>query len=158
MEKLKMKSTAKFLTGLTLAVVLVVGYYIISSRLFLNVQTSAVPAIQRQAEFEQIVEDVNAGRYEGVLSIGDINAYSFLTIEIEAKNFSPFTAEWIQFATKRLDGDVLISMQDAGPKDIPSFKTDNFTVTVLTENPETIRGGWLEYYIFGRFHSIDALP
>ncbi|MBQ3078761.1 MAG: hypothetical protein IJC48_02010 [Clostridia bacterium] len=153
-----MKSFAKFLTGLAIIAALLVGYYILSSSLPAEMDVSVTEASAMQTEFQALEELVANGHYEGITSLDDISRYSFVTITIEARNFSPFPAEWTQYTPKGIEGDMLVYMQDAGPKDIRPFQTDDFYVTILTENPTAERSGWLEYYIFGRFHSLLIEP
>ena len=151
-----MKAIAKFLTGIVIVVALAAVYYIVSSKLPMRMEVSVVPASVQKERFSQITQEVSAGLYDGVSALDDINEYSFVTIIASASNFSPFTAEWTQLSPKRLDGDLLICETDAGPKDIPPFQTGDLSVTILTKNDSADRSGWLEYYIFGRFHSILA--
>lgn len=151
-----MKSIAKFLIGLTMAAVLLIGYYLISSKLPMEMTVNIVPAAFRQEDFDIIKDEIATGKYGGIYSLEDINNYAFVTISLHADNFSPFTAEWTQFTPKTLDGDLLIYQSDSGPKDIKSFNSDDFTVTLFTSNRYIERSGWLEYYIFGRFHSIQV--
>lgn len=153
-----MKSLAKFLTGITVVVVLLVGYYILSSTLSTTVTVQVQPASQRAEDFESLKSDVAAGKYEGVYSLGDIGSYSFVTVNVEAENFCVFPAEWAQLFLKEEPGDLLTLTSDSGPKDIDRFKADEFSVTLLTESSEPFRGGWLDYYIFGRSHSIEVFP
>ena len=153
-----MKSFAKFLTGITLVIVALLAYYLYSSDLPVVVSVNQVNATEKSDEFYQIREDIESGKYEGVSAPYSIDAYSFITLSVSAKNFSPFLAEWAQFVPKGADGDLVVLLDDAGPKDIGRFKESEFTVTILTSSPETYRTGWLEYYILGRFHSVEAQP
>lgn len=153
-----MKSLAKFLVGITVVVLILVVYYIISSRLSTVVDAEIVPASRQQSQFDTIAADIARGRYEGVSPLGDVNNYAFVTLNIEADNFSPFTAEWTQYKLKQENGDVLLLISDTGPKDIAPFKSGAFSITVLTSSDNQYREGWLEYYIFGRFHSLKIAP
>ncbi len=153
-----MKSFAKFLTGITLVIVALLAYYLYSSNLPVVVSSKQVSATEKSEEFYKIREDIENGKYEGVSGLHSIDVYSFVTLTVSAKNFSPFPAEWAQFVPKGADGDVVVLLNDAGPKDIGRFKEAEFTVTILTSSPETVRSGWLEYYILGRFHSVEAQP
>ena len=153
-----MKSLAKFLTGITLVIAALLAYYLYSSNLPVALSVKQVSAAERSEEFNKIREDIENGKYEGVTVPHSIDAYSFVTLTVSAKNFSPFPAEWAQFVPKGMEGDIVLLPDDAGPKDIGRFKEGAFTVTYLTSNPETYRTGWLEYYILGRFHSVEALP
>ena len=153
-----MKSLAKFLTGITLVIVALLAYYLYSSNLPVVVSVKQVNATERSEEFYKIREDIENGKYENVSVPYSIDAYSFVTLTVSAKNFSPFPAEWAQFVPKGMDQDIVVQLDDAGPKDIGRFKEATFTVTILTASPETLRTGWLEYYILGRFHSVEAHP
>ena len=151
-----MKSFAKFLTGVAFVVVALLAYYIYTSTLPVILSVHAQGALEKPEAFSKISEDVKAGKYEGVSALHSIDAYSFVTLTVSAKNFSPFPAEWAQFVAKTTDADALVILTDAGPKDIDRFKEEDFTVTILTTDPEAERTGWLEYYILGRFHSVQA--
>lgn len=151
-----MKSFAKFLTGITVVIVLLLAYYIYSSNLPLAVSVNVQRAQERKEDFDKIAMDVQAGDYENISALNSIEECYFVTIDVSAKNFSPFTAEWAQFVPKSVEGDILIVNQDAGPKDIERFKEGHFSVTILTTSPEEYRTGWLEYYVFGRFHSAEG--
>ena len=151
-----MKSFAKFLTGITLVIVALLAYYLYSSNLPVVVSVKQVSATEKSDEFYRIREDIENGKYEGVSVPYSIDVYSFVTLTVSAKNFSPFPAEWAQFVPRSVDGDIVVLSEDAGPKDIGRFKEAEFTVTILTSSPETLRTGWLEYYILGRFHSVEA--
>ena len=152
-----MKAFAKFLTGVAFVIVALLAYYIYTSNLpvIMNVQVQS--ALEKSEEFAQIQADVQAGKYEGVSSLYSIDAYSFVTLTVSAKNFSPFPAEWAQFVPKTTNADAVVLLTDAGPKDIDRFKEATFTVRILTTSPEVYRMGWLEYYILGRFHSVEAV-
>lgn len=151
-----MKTLAKMLTGLTIAVAVFIGYYIVSSRLVTDVSVTVTSAAERTEEFDRIERDVAEGLYEGLDAIDAIDAYSFVTLNVSARNFSIFPAEWAQLTARTMDSDALIFSSDSGPKDIPSFGSGSFSVTLLTRSREQTRGGWLEYYIFGRLHSLDV--
>lgn len=153
-----MKSFAKFLTGITLVIVALLAYYLYSSNLPVAAYAKTVNATERSEEFYKIREDIENGKYEGVSAPYSIDSYFFVTITVSAKNFSPFPAEWAQFVPKGADGDIIVLLGDAGPKDIGRFKEAEFSVTILTSNPDAYRTGWLEYYILGRFHSVEAQP
>ena len=152
----KMKTLAKFLTGLTVAVLLAIGYYVLSSRLLASATVDIVPATDRVEEYERIQNDVAAGLYEGLDALDTIDAYYFVTLNVSARNFSLFPAEWAQLTARADEKDALIFSSDSGPKDIPAFGTGTFSVTVFTRSRDRARSGWLEYYVFGRLHSIDA--
>lgn len=158
MEKNTMKTFAKFLTGVTVVIVALLAYYIYSSNLALSVNVTIVPASERADDFDKIAMDVQAGDYENISALRSMEEYYFVTIDVSAKNFSPFPAEWAQFVPRPIEGDVIIASQDAGPKDIERFKEGRFSVTLLTTARETTRTGWLEYYVFGRFHSVEGIP
>ena len=153
-----MKKIAKLLTGITIVVLLFVGYYILSSRLYTDVHVTVTPAREMQTEFERVSEDVALGRYDGLTALDTIGSYSFVTLDVTAKNYSIFEAEWAQLTMRTVDSDVLLYSQDDGPKDIASFGTGRFSVTILTRSTNIARSGWLEYYIFGRLHSLNVAP
>lgn len=153
-----MKSFAKFLTGITFVIVALLAYYIYSSNLPVQLDVSVQRASERSEEFAKIAQDVQNGVYEGLSALESIDAYSFVTLTVSAKNFSPFPAEWAQLVPKSAEGDVVSVLTDAGPKDIERFRQAGFSLTILTKNPTAERTGWLEYYILGRFHSVEALP
>ena len=151
-----MKSFAKFLTGVAFVIVALLAYYIYTSNLPVVLDVYVQSASEKQEEFSNIQRDVEAGKYENVSALYSIDSYSFVTLTVSAKNFSPFPAEWAQFVPKTTDEDAIVLLTDAGPKDIGRFKEATFTVTILTSSPETYRTCWLEYYILGRFHSVEA--
>ena len=153
-----MKAFAKFLTGITIVIVALLAYYIYSSNLPVAVAIDTVSASERVEDFNQIRADVSAGKYEGISALPSIDACSFVTMTVSARNFSPFPAEWAQFVPKTQNASEIVILTDAGPKDISRFREADFTVTILTTNPEAFRTGWLEYYILGRFHSVEAAP
>lgn len=153
-----MKSTAKFLTGLTLVIVALIAYYIFSSKLSVTVDVRVQPAYTNQEMFLKISEEVQSGKHEGVYSLEPMENYSLVEVTVDIRNYSPFSAEWIRLVPKSEEGDILITDADIGPKDIPSFKTGKVSLLLLTKSDEQNRGGWLEYYIFGRSHSIEVFP
>ena len=155
-ETRKMKTLAKFLVGLVVAVLLFMGYYVLSSRLMADATVSITPATDRVEEYERIQNDVAAGLYEGLDALDTIDAYYFVTFSVNVRNFSLFPAEWAQLTARAEDGDALIFSSDSGPKDIPSFGSGAFSVTVFTRSRDRARSGWLEYYVFGRLHSLDV--
>lgn len=153
-----MKTISKILTGLVIAVLLFVGYYVVSSRLSTAVKVSVLPAKSDEETFRSINQAVREGQYEGISSLDSIENYSFVTVSAEAKNYSLFPAEWAQFTIRPIEGDTLIVSSDAGPKDISSFGTGNLSVRLLTRSTDSTRSGWLEYYIFGRVHTLEVAP
>lgn len=153
-----MKSFAKFLTGITVVIVALIAYYIYSSTLPLQMTVEVTSAAEKTEAFEKVAAAVLKGEYENVSSLQSAENYYFVTLSVSAKNFSPFPAEWAQFVPKPHEGDVLVVSSDAGPKDIDRFKEDDFTITLLTSSSDNARTGWLEYYIFGRFHSVEGVP
>lgn len=153
-----MRAMAKFLVGLTAAVMLFVVYYVLSSRMSASVSVEVIPASMQASRFEALMQDVARGKYEGAAALGDIGEYSFVNIVVNADNYSLFTSEWAQYKLKPLDGDALVIESDAGPKDVRSFKSGRFSITILTQTSEAHREGWLEYYVFGRFHSLKVAP
>ena len=144
-----MKNIAKFLTGLMLAVALLIGLYIFTSRLSCTVEVKVVPAYQRESVFLALTEDLD----EAPLSAEDC---CFVTFTVTAKNYSLMPAEWTQLTLRPADEDILVAESDIGPKDIPSMGFDTFSTTVLTKSGSIPRSGWLEYYIFGRHHSLNV--
>ena len=153
-----MKTIAKILTGLVIAILLFVGYYVVSSRLSARVQVSVLPAASDENAFRSVAENVKNGQYEGVSSLDAINKYYFVTVQTDVRNYSLFPAEWAQFTVRPADSDALIVSSDAGPADVPSFGSGTFRVTLLTQSDSASRSGWLEYYIFGRLHSLEVAP
>lgn len=153
-----MKAFAKFLTGVTIVIVALLAYYIYTANLPTVMTLTVFSALDKSEEFAEIQKDVQDGKYEGVTTLYSIDAYSFVTLNVSAKNFSPFTAEWAQFVPKTTSADTIVLLTDAGPKDIDPFKEAEFTVTLLTTSPDVYRTGWLEYYILGRFHSVEVHP
>lgn len=151
-----MKSFAKFLTGITLVVALLITYYILSSRLYMQVDIRVVPARERAEDFAHVKENVDNGLYGDIGDLEDIDAYYFASIVVKAKNYSLFSAEWAELSVRTIEGDVMLFARDIGPKDIGGFGADSFEVTLLTRASEQQRSGWLEYYIFGRQHTLEV--
>ena len=149
-----MKNFAKFISVFSLILALVCGYYIISSDLSVITTVTVIPAESKKDEFYQISQEIAEGLYGDVKLDGDISDYNLVTVKIDVRNYSLFEAEWAMMQIKEDEYDLLIMPGDTGPKDISSFSADSFTLTILTASDSKDRTGWLEYYIFGRFHSL----
>lgn len=150
-----MKAIAKFLTGLTAALLLFVGYYVWSSILPAEVSVRVEPATAFPEEFAAVQQMVQDGKLDGVSALDAIQAYYVVTIDVDVSNYSLFTGEWAQLQVKSVDGDLVLLSLDGGPKDIPSFGKSDFSARVFTRSAQEIRSGWLEYYVFGRLHTIE---
>ena len=61
-----MKSFAKFLTGVTFVIVLLLAYYIYTANLPTILNVSVEKAAERSEAFLKIQEDVRNGNYENV--------------------------------------------------------------------------------------------
>ncbi|MDY2770201.1 MAG: hypothetical protein SOU13_09825 [Eubacteriales bacterium] len=150
-----MKTIAKFLTGLTVALLLFVGYYVWSSSLPAEVSVRVEPASAYPEDFAAVQQMVQDGKLEGVSALDTIQAYYVVTIDVNVSNYSLFTGEWAQLQVRGVDGDLVLLSLDGGPKDIPSFGQNTFSARVFTRSAQEARGGWLEYYVFGRLHTIE---
>ena len=133
-----MKTLAKILAGITLVVVAVLAYLILSSGLTLSVDIQTVPAAENLAEYVS-----RTGSEEGS------NACSIVHIRVEAKNRGLIPAEWAQLNFSTLDGDIVAYDLVGGPSDIPAFGSDTFSVSLITSTPAA-RSIWISYYLAGR--------
>ena len=133
-----MKTLAKILAGITILVVAILAYLILSSGLSLKVDVNTVSAAQNLPEYVQ-----RAGSEEGSTE------HSIVYITVEAKNRSLIPAEWAQLNFGTLDGDLVAYDLVGGPVDIPAFGSETFSVTLITSNPAP-RSIWVSYYLAGR--------
>lgn len=176
-----MKTVARICICLScLALLLAVGY-VISSRLSLSGKISAQPAINDEGGFEEIKAQVEKGEYAGITALEGAEKYHLITVRVNIKSYSPFKAEWISLRVESADGawivgkdtplrpgdapvsleggDLLLTEKNAWIRQIDSFGTlgdeGGLYVKLLSSNRDPALRAYLEYYIFGRYHSLE---
>lgn len=177
-----MKTVAKIFIALSCLAVLAVAGYILSSRLSLSGRLKTVPAMEAAEAFDTLKKQVVDGEYEGISALSKVEKYYFVTVRIDIKSYSPFRTEWINLRVESasdariidkdtrirqgdvpvsLDrGDLLVSDKVAWLKEMEPFGKlegdDAMYVTLLSASKEPELKAYVEYYIFGRYHSIEV--
>lgn len=176
-----MKTVARVFIVLACLAILVVVGYAVSSRLSLSGRISAEPAADKEAVYAVLKEQVESGEYEGISKLSGAEGYHFVTFRVNIKNYSPFRAEWVTLCVESADGariidkdtqlkpgeapvsledgDLLVCEKNAWLRQIDAFGKlegdDCMYVTLLSSTRDPALRATLEYYIFGRYHSLE---
>lgn len=141
-----MKKFAVFCLVLGIICALIVGGYIWSSVPECVYRSVTVPASSNKAAFDEakIMSDAE---------FDDISEYYICTVTADVKSRSPFKTEWMTFTPELTAGDIIIEGIHMGPDDVEPFGAETIKALILTKKPAE-RASRLEYYVFGRYHSI----
>lgn len=149
-----MRGIAKFLTLVTVLVLLVCGYVIKTSELSVTSGGAVVEsAADRSDAFEGIRQMSAVGSDEITMFQNKIEAgaeqYSFVTYTLRLRNLNLLDAEWLQLDITPADGDVL--MLKPAVEDVAAFNEQLITVVLMTDRTTAsyTRSATLTYYVYG---------
>ena len=156
-----MKAIAKFLTLVTVLVLLAGGYVIWASELKVAPGGAVVEsAADRAQAFEGIRQSAETGSADLVMYADSIDygadQYVFVTYTLRLRNLNALPAEWMQLDIVPQEGDVL--MVKATIEDVPAFNEQLFTVVLMTDRTVAsyARSATLTYYVYGHEISIPV--
>ncbi len=156
-----MKAIAKFLTVVTVLVLLAGAYVVWASEIdVLPGKGMVESAADRAQAFESIISSAAVGSsdlevYADVLP-ENADQYSFITYTLRLRNMNALPAEWLQLSVAAQPEDVL--MVKATVEDVPAFSERLVTVVLLT-NRSTVsfaRSATLHYYVYGHEFTIPV--
>lgn len=139
-----MKKFAVFCLVLGLLCAAAVGGYILTSK-----PAAVYSVVYAPADDALYAEAQNLSE----LKLQEKSKYRVCSITLDLTFYSPFKAEWMTFTPVLEEGDVLIEGTGFGPGDVDAFGKKTITATILTRS-DALRSARLEYYLFGRYHSI----
>ena len=149
-----MKTLAKISIALACAALLMVGAYLLTSRLGVDSEVSVSPAKSENALLE-------SAKQSGVSLPEDLENYFVVTLRVSLNSYSPFKAQWINLSLKGEDEGAAALSSNAWLKEMPAFgKREGeqaLYISFLSPKDSEQRQAQLEYYIFGRYHSVDIL-
>lgn len=155
-----MKAIAKFLTVITILVLLAGGYVIWAAEMHVLPEPGLVQsAADRTDAFEGIRQSAMLGSSDLTLYTdrfgGSAEDYTFVTYTLRMRNLNALPAEWLQIDLQPQDGDILLVKPTV--EDIPAFGESLVSVVLLTSRSTAgyVRSGTLSYFVYG--HEI-SLP
>ena len=155
-----MKAIAKFLTVVTLIVLLAGGYVYWAAALQVLPESGLVEsAADRVQVFDNIVSTARVGSSDLIVysdTSGSAEQYSFVTYTLRLRNMNALPAEWLQLDLTPQQGDVLLVK--ASTEDVPAFSEKLLTVVLLTDRSAAsyARSATLTYYVYGHEFSIPV--
>lgn len=155
-----MKAIAKFLTVVTLIVLLAGGYIYWAAALQVLPESGLVEsAADRVQVFDNIVSTARVGSSDLIVysdASGSAEQYSFVTYTLRLRNMNALPAEWLQLDITPQQGDVLLVK--ASTEDVPAFSEKLLTVVLLTDRSAAsyARSATLTYYVYGHEFSIPV--
>ena len=149
-----MKAIAKFLTVITILVLLACAYVIRASELKVVPAGGVIEsAADRAQAFDSILESARVGSsaldvYDFSVS-GGAEQYIFITYTLNLRNMNALPAEWLQLDITPQEGDVLTVLPTV--EDVPAFSQEYLTVVLLTDRntASRSRSAVLTYYVYG---------
>lgn len=155
-----MKAIAKFLTVVTLLVLLAGGYVILTAELKVSSAGVLIESAADRAEaFQNIYQSVQTGSTEFELFDGALidpapDQYVFATYTLKVRNLNALPAEWMHLSVEPQDGDVLIVKPSV--EDAPAFSEQLVTLVLLTGRnaADYVRSATLTYYVYGHEYSL----
>ena len=149
-----MKAIAKFLTVVTMLVLLTIGYIFWAAELKVTPGGGLVEsAADRASAFESIRQSTEIGSPDLIMFQNSIAAgpeqYVFVTYTLRMRNMNILPAEWIQIDMVPQAGDVL--MVKATVEDVPGFSEQLISVVLLTDRTTAsyARAATVSYYVYG---------
>ena len=155
-----MKAIAKFLTVVTLIVLLAGGYIYWAAELQVLPESGLVEsAADRVQVFDNIVSAARIGSSDLIVysdASGSAGQYSFVTYTLRLRNMNALPAEWIQLDLTPHQDDILLVK--ATTEDVPAFSEKLLTVVLLTDRGAAsfARNATLTYYVYGHEFSIPV--
>ena len=149
-----MKAIAKFLTVITVLVLLAGAYVVRASQLKILPASGLVEsAADRAQAFESIIASARVGSDElAVYSDGlplNPEQYVFVTYTVKLRNLNALPAEWMELSLSPQPEDILLVK--ATVKDVPAFSEQLVTIVLLTDRATAsyARSAELTYYVYG---------
>ena len=156
-----MKALAKFLTFVTVLVLLAGGYIFWATELKITPGGGLVEsAADRASAFESIRQSTEIGSPDLTMFQDSITSgaeqYVFVTYTLRIRNMNLIPAEWLQIDLTPQAGDVL--MVKATVEDIPGFSEQLVSVVLLTDRTTAsyARAATLSYYVYGHEYSVPV--
>ena len=149
-----MKAIAKFLTFVTILVILAGVYVVRTSELKVLPAAGVVEsAADRAQAFESIIASARVGSDElEVYSNGlplEPDQYIFVTYTLKIRNMNALPAEWMSLSIAPQAGDILMIKPTV--TDIPAFNEQLVTLVLLTDRTAAsyARSATLTYFVYG---------
>ena len=156
-----MRGIAKFLTLVTVIVLLACGYVIWASELSVSSAGAVVESAADRADaFESIRQMSEVGSADVIMfkeSVeGDASQYSFVTYTLRVRNLNLLDAEWLQLEISPADGDVF--MLKSTVDDVAALNEQLVSVVIMTDRMTNnyTRSAMLTYYVYGHAVSIPV--
>ena len=157
-----MRAIAKFLTVITVLVLLAGGYVIWAAELKVSCAGAVFESAADRADaFENIYESMQVGSANlEVFTTEGIDPspeqYMFVTYTLKVRNLNALPAEWMQLKIDPQDGDVL--MVKPTVEDAPAFNEQLVTLVLLTSRnaADYVRNASLSYYVYGHEYRIPV--
>lgn len=157
-----MRAIARFLTVVTVLVLLAGGYVIWAAELKVSSAGAVLESAADRAEaFGNIYESMRVGASElEVFTTESIDPspeqYMFVTYTLKVRNLNALPAEWMQLSLEPQDGDVL--MVKPTVEDVPAFNEQLVTLVLLTSRnaADYVRNARLNYYVYGHEYSVPV--
>ena len=154
-----MKALAKFLTFVTVLVLLAGGYVFWATELKVTPGGGLVEsAADRASAFESIRQSSEIGSPDLIMFQDSIDygpeQYVFVTYTLRMRNMNVIPAEWLQIDIQPQAGDVLLVK--ATVEDIPGFSEQLVSIVLLTDRTTAsyARAATLSYYVYGHEYSV----
>lgn len=155
-----MRAIAKFLTFITVVVLLAGGYLIWACELKVSPAGVVVEsAADRPETFQSMYDASLVGSPNYIFFtqdplVPDAAQYSLVTYTLKVRNLNALPAEWMQLDVEPKSGDVLIVKPSV--EDAPAFNEQVVTVTLMTDRATSdyIRSATLSYYVYGHEYSL----
>ena len=156
-----MRAFAKFLTVVTVLVLLAGGYVYWAAELKVTPGGGLVEsAADRASAFESIRQSSEIGSPDLIMFQDSIDygpdQYVFVTYTLRMRNVNVLPAEWLQIDLAPQTGDVL--MVKATVEDIPGLSEQLVSVVLLTDRTTAsyARSATLSYYVYGHEYSVPV--
>lgn len=157
-----MRAIAKFLTVVTVLVLLAAGYVIWAAELKVAPAGAVIESAADRAEaFQNIYQSMQVGSADLEIFTAETidpspEQYMFVTYTLKVRNLNALPAEWMQLSITPEDGDVL--MVKPTVEDAPAFNEQLVTLVLLTSRnaADYVRTATLNYYVYGHEYSIPV--
>ena len=155
--------TFSIVTAVVTALILViVGYGMLTTNVGVDVlSTTAEPASNQYEAFSMATTWARDNDSMSVTKFtndepGSISDYSIAYITVEVSNWCYLPAEWVQVRVKPADGDLLQIRQESGTARALGKTIFQAVIVTNAQNPTVERQVEVEYYIFGRKHTVTS--
>lgn len=155
-----MRTFSIVLAVVTAVLIALMGYVALTDDLGVTVTaTVSEPASNQYEAFTMATSWAKSGDSASVTSFtdgeaGDISNYSMVYMTVEVSNWCFLPAEWVQLHVKPAEGDLLQIRQESGSARGLGKTVFQAVLISGAGNPNVERQVELEYYLFGRKHTV----